>query len=307
MGIPPNAIKLVIASHWHNDHIKGISKVVSEATEAKFVVSSALKYDEFAALLEIDQNMHTRQNSINELRLALQILKERKSSITSASQDKDIWYSNHKNCLVRALSPSDFAEDLARKEIAQIVDGFDSANRKILDINPNHNSIVVRIEAEDKDILLGSNLEETGEVKAGWSAILNAINRSQQSASNFKVAHHGSETSYMPEVWNELLSPNPIAIITPFKGGKTKLPTYESTNKILGHTSYAYITSDPSIKFRPKKRDHKVEKTIKQLGYNPVELTYPDGHVRLRSKVNEDNWRMELFGSALALKDCQWT
>ena len=307
MGISATAIKLVVASHWHNDHVKGISNLILEATEAKFAISSALKSDEFGALLEIDQNTHTRQKSISELRSALQVIRERGTPVTTASQDKDIWCSNDEVCRIQALSPSDLAEELARKEIAQIVKGFNTANRKVLDINPNHNSVVVRIKAGDKDILLGSDLEETGEAGIGWSAILTAINRPRQSASTFKVAHHGSETSYTPKVWKKLLVPNPVALITPFKGGQTKLPTLEYSNRILAHTPHAYITSDPNIKFKPKKRDNKVEKTIKQLGYSPVELSYPDGHIRLRSKSDEEGWRIELFGSAVALKDCQWS
>ena len=307
MGIPSTAVKLVVASHWHNDHIKGISNLISEATEAKFAISSALKSSEFGTLLEIDHNAHTRQRSISELRLALQTLKERGTPITTASQDKDIWCNSDETCLVQALSPSDFAEGFAREEIAQIVQGFDAANRRILNINPNHNSIVIRIKAGDKDILLGSDLEESSEIGMGWSAILTAIHRPRRSASTFKVAHHGSETSYTPKIWEELLISNPVALITPFKGGKTKLPTLEYSNKILAHTPHAYITSDPNVKFKPKKRDSKVAKTIKQLGYSPIELSYPDGHIRLRSKIDESSWQIELFGSALALKNCQWS
>lgn len=295
ISVPPTAIKLVIASHWHNDHIKGIGHLASKTTEAKFAISSALKSREFATLLEMDYNLHTRQKSIDELRAVIQALKERQSTVTTASQDKDIWRSSDESCLVRALSPSDFAEELARQEMAQITEGFDSANRKVLDINPNHNSVVVRVKTDDKDILLGSDLEETGEEKAGWSAILKAINRPHQSASIFKVAHHGSGTSYTHRVWEELLVSNPVAIITPFRGGRTKLPTQEYANKILKHTEHAYITSDLNIKFKPKSRDHKVAKTIKQLGYNPVELSYPDGHIRLRSKAGEEGWRLQLL------------
>ena len=81
ISVPLTAIKLVIASHWHNDHIKGISRLVSEATQAKFAISSALKSGEFATLLEIDHNLHTRQKSIGELRSALQALKDRQGTL----------------------------------------------------------------------------------------------------------------------------------------------------------------------------------------------------------------------------------
>lgn len=301
-------VKFIIASHWHDDHIQGISRLFAKAATAKFVISSALKADEFGTLIQIDQQINSRKRTIGELNQILATKIKESRGLVEAISDRTLWTHTFEGnqCTIYSLSPSDASVQLARQEIASLVQGFDSANRKIPDINPNHNSVVIRITVGDKHILLGSDLEITGGADTGWSAVLSSIYKPDRNASVFKVPHHGSETSYAPDIWEELLISSPFAIVTPFKKGKKRLPQKEYADKILNHADSAFITSDPNARAKPKKRDHKVEKTIRQLGFNPVELSYPEGHIRLRSKLNEQGWRVELFGSAIHLNACNW-
>src|SRR5262245_39431332 len=44
-------VKLVVVSHWHDDHIRGISQVVQEAASARFACSGALQNEEFFTLV----------------------------------------------------------------------------------------------------------------------------------------------------------------------------------------------------------------------------------------------------------------
>ena len=301
-------VKLILASHWHDDHIQGISKLFAQAASSKFAISSALKASEFGTLLQIDQNINSRKRAIGELDQVIKLKKAESRTLKEAISDRTLWTHTFEGnqCTIYSLSPSDASVQLARQEIVSMVQGFDSANRNIPDINPNHNSVVIRISVGDKHILLGSDLEITGSADTGWSAVLQSDHKTDKNAPVFKVPHHGSETSYAPEIWEELLIPTPFALVTPFKKGKKRLPQKEFADKILNHTDLAFITSDPNTKAKPKKRDHKVEKTIRQLGFNPVELSYPEGHIRLRSKLNEQDWRVELFGSAIHLNACNW-
>lgn len=41
------AVKRVLATHWHDDHIKGIGAVFRECQSAKFAMSGALADDQF--------------------------------------------------------------------------------------------------------------------------------------------------------------------------------------------------------------------------------------------------------------------
>jgi glyoxylase-like metal-dependent hydrolase (beta-lactamase superfamily II) len=47
IGVKPEAVVRVIASHWDDDHIRGMSSVVRACTSAEFVMSQALLKDEF--------------------------------------------------------------------------------------------------------------------------------------------------------------------------------------------------------------------------------------------------------------------
>lgn len=45
-----NDVKAVVATHWHNDHVRGLDETFTRCSSAKFICSSALLTDEFLAL-----------------------------------------------------------------------------------------------------------------------------------------------------------------------------------------------------------------------------------------------------------------
>src|SRR5215204_2368735 len=51
-------VKLVTVTHWHDDHIRGISAVLREASAAELVCSAALRTDEFRILVAAGQATH---------------------------------------------------------------------------------------------------------------------------------------------------------------------------------------------------------------------------------------------------------
>jgi hypothetical protein len=54
---PAEGVELVIASHWHDDHVRGLSETVSRCVGARFCTSAALNRREFITLLSAyDQN-----------------------------------------------------------------------------------------------------------------------------------------------------------------------------------------------------------------------------------------------------------
>ena len=51
IGVDPHtAVKLIVASHWHDDHIRGLSQVVAACPNAKFVCSAAFTNKEFLSV-----------------------------------------------------------------------------------------------------------------------------------------------------------------------------------------------------------------------------------------------------------------
>ena len=58
LGIEPaSAIKRILAPHWHDDHVKGMSEIVRRCPNALFAMSAALESDQFNQLVfEIEEH-----------------------------------------------------------------------------------------------------------------------------------------------------------------------------------------------------------------------------------------------------------
>ena len=98
------------------------------------------------------------------------------------------------------------------------------------------------------------------------------------------------------------MTSNPVAALTPYARGRKKLPSPGDIDNIYRHTSSAYITA-PVQRGPEKKRDPKANKMIKSLGYDVREVSFAYGHIRLRKQWGKDNWAVDLYGKAVALKD----
>src|SRR3712207_143103 len=52
IGVPVSSVSLILATHWHDDHIQGLADTVAACTNAMFACSAALDVDEFFELVE---------------------------------------------------------------------------------------------------------------------------------------------------------------------------------------------------------------------------------------------------------------
>ena len=312
MNINYNAVKAIIATHWHDDHIKGISNIFSACKNAEFICSDALKNQEFLELVETYGNCVIAEDSgVKEFHEILKVMIERsekdKINYTPkfAVADRHIWKSIFKDnngdnitTNLYSLSPSDAAILSAKLEIMKCLPVQNEHPRSIPAISPNHASVALWLSFNDINILLGSDLEEKGNPNKGWSVIINSKTRPNGKAILYKVAHHGSINAYHPKIWEKMLTDNPIAILTPFSKGK-KLPTIEGIQKICSKTSNAFITGNPFSK-KKFKRHHLVEKTLKETTGKIKMITPSYGHVRIRIK-SKNKYSIELFGNATTL------
>ena len=56
-------IRMVVATHWHDDHIRGLSQVVREAEDSEFVCSAALRRSEFIKFVLAGRNSMIKSGS----------------------------------------------------------------------------------------------------------------------------------------------------------------------------------------------------------------------------------------------------
>jgi hypothetical protein len=300
------AVKLVVATHWHDDHIRGLGKTFKECANAEFVCSGALKQDEFLDLIGIyKQTALIEYSGVNEFRKILDELAlrcEKFGKIFSpkfAISDRILWGNSLEkdglsfDCALHSLSPSDSAVFASKLEIRNIVPMENQVLRVIPAIKVNHAAIVLWAKINEINILLGSDLEENNSYK-GWSAIVDSETRPIGKAIFFKIPHHGSKNAHHPGVWEKMLAKDSHAVLTPFsKGGG--LPTQKDIDRICSHTTHAYSTSLASPK--KLKRTGVVEKAIKEATRKIKLMDASCGHARFRIDM-ENSYDLELFDDA---------
>lgn len=298
------SVKMIIATHWHVDHVKGISNIFSECKDAIFVLSDALKGDEFTKLVKLEPYRMLESSALGEITKVMEHKKKFNRTIKYAKVDNLLWEDEVNNIQVclKGLSPSDETINYANLRLAKELKNYLHLNRSFTTNNRNYYSVVLSVEIGNEHILLGADLENHTNSNMGWSGVLKSIYSKKVNASVFKIPHHGSDTGYNPTVWKNLLIEKPIGILTPYSN--SNLPLERDVKNIYQHADKAFITSSPNSTKKKKRTNKKVEKLINDFGLDITNRAFHFGHIRLRKKIDNSNWNIEKFGNALPLIEC---
>ena len=307
---PGTSVKQVIATHWHDDHIRGIGETFKICESGEFVCSIALSSKEFLTLVNAyNERSMIDGTGINEMQKVIEKLSWRKDNSVPnftpkfAKANLPLWRNtlghatSSYTCSIYALSPSDTAVLASQLDISKLLPLEKQPKRALISTSPNRASVVIWVNIGEYNILLGSDLEEAGDGSSGWSGILKSSLRPSGKASYFKVPHHGSSTAHNDRVWTEMLHENPVATLTPYVNGSTKLPNNIDINRISSKTNQAFVTTRPERTSSTRKRGAPVDKMIKETVKNIKEIYTSIGHIRLRFKPGKKE-QIELFGNA---------
>ena len=307
------AVRFIVATHWHDDHVRGLSRVLAACPNATFCASSALTSEEFQnTVQQFDERIAVSGGSgAREILNVFNILENSNGTYTPpirAIADRLVFnvakseLDHGREASITTLSPSDAQFEKFLFEMAALTPEVGETRRRLTPQGPNHLSVVTWIEIGEIALLLGGDLEETGDPNTGWSVIVASKNRPQGQAQVFKLPHHGAENAHCPEVWDEMVVEQVLAILTPFNRGRVKRPTKSDATRILSLTPKAFITSDIRPR-RPPRRSPMVEKTIREhvgrLRYSEP----PTGCIRIRNGGAEgmNNWSVEQFRPSMPL------
>jgi hypothetical protein len=172
--------------------------------------------------------------------------------------------------------------------------------RRIISQQPNQIAIVLLIQIHDTVILLGSDLEESGNKENGWTAIINSDMWKKEKSSVFKIPHHGSISAHCEEVWQKMLTPSPFGLLTSYNNAGRLLPTESDIKRICEKTNKAYIAGYPKF-YKSPKRPKNVEKTIKETVKKITMANGQLGQIRLRKKIYRGEWKVDLDGDSSKL------
>jgi beta-lactamase superfamily II metal-dependent hydrolase len=310
IGVNPSNVLLIVATHWHDDHVKGLSNLIEACSNARFSCSSALSKDEFLAYVtKFETDCKIKWGSgVSEFYKTLDIIRKRKSSphpIHATSNRRILYKSpeelNHSSsCEIWSLSPSDGQIANFISEIKNVTP-INNEPKSRAHQTRNNISVVIQIIIGNETLLLGSDLEETNNDYTGWSVIVDSTEKPKSKAKIFKIPHHGSSTAHSHDVWTKLIENESFALLTPFNRGK-KLPSSSDIQRIQKYSENAFSTASLNA---PKtiKRNSLVEKTITATVGKIRPLANKIGMIRLRKNINDSNaeWNIELFNGACHL------
>jgi Metallo-beta-lactamase superfamily len=213
IGADANCVDLIVATHWHDDHVRGLSQLIEAYPQAQVCVSPVLTSQEFVtSIIAHDERPLTRVTSgVHEMKRVIDL--QQGKGITRAFADRRIFQQSrfsHGNAVeIWTLSPGDVAYDRFIQSLGKLMPRVGEQKRRVPVLTPNECSVVVLVMIGPLAILLGADLEENSSCK-GWSAIIDSRGRPNCRADFFKVPHHGSVNAYHPDVWRHMLTSNPV-------------------------------------------------------------------------------------------------
>ena len=313
---PATSIQLVVATHWHDDHMDGISAVFQTAANAIFACTGAVQQEDFKEVLAACTGTRflAGGSGVDELRSIMAELGKRSTGSRHvapklAGVGRTLWPANGKSnpwgMSIKCLSPSDSAVLATINRLKGVVPTKSKARRRLPCLMENDTSVVLSVEAGGHRVLLGGDLHVKADRSFGWLAIVDDHAGVDARHHAFKVPHHGSPTGDHDEVWSKMTVDQTCAVTTPFVGGSVRLPSVEDCQRILSKTQNAYLSAPPLPgKFRDASKA--VERTVQEATRSVHFVPGKYGHVRLRKNLDETPtapWRVELFGSAVSMAD----
>lgn len=298
INVPFNNVKAIIASHWHDDHVRGLAKVVEACPAAEVFIPAVFTDDEALAFLVAYSGSAAPRlaRGAAELYKVIGMRDVVPAQLRTAVFEQA---SNGHQVRVSALSPTSQA---FQQSVAHFMKYMPQAAGAPIthapQLKPNLEAVVLHIDLGHDSILLGSDLEEHSNL--GWSAVV-ADNwcGARPKAGIYKVAHHGSRTGHYDLIWTKLLKPKPKSTMTPFHHGKHRLPNVDDVTRIKELSGGAYISSGASRK--PDLGSREVLNRLEDICKNLSKVNAGFGAIRLRKKPAETEWRVQLFGEAQAL------
>lgn len=302
IGVDPGSqVVGVIASHWHDDHVRGLAKLVETCAAATFYYPAALGTHEFQAYAQIlnagDPSPFARETS--EIVRTFRLLEEGQRRIAAVIADRLLAYED--GVEVFALSPNDVQYQRFVQTITSAMPSASPPRRraKIGSLPPNDTAVVIQIRTPMGPITLGSDLEEIG--VRGWSTMISQSVALRPLTALLKVAHHGSSNAHSDQFWRAYRNPDCIAVLTPFTRGSVKLPTASDVARIESFGNRNFITA--LSRARPAvRRTPEVARALRQCQIRLRRAQPRPGHIRIRPRVGEPlDWEVALFDGAAAL------
>ena len=297
---PKDVVEFIVATHWHDDHIRGMAELVRACRSGQFCCGAALRQEEFLNAVGALGNREPFRggSGVQEIYRVFSELHESKREPIFGLVDRRIYKEG--NCEVWTLSPHDTEFVHFLKVVDELFPKVGQTKKRIPSISPNNVSVVLWMRVGDTVALLGADMEAKG-----WIKIVNSEPRPPERASVFKVPHHGALSVHESAVWQEMLERGPVAILTPWRLANRQLPTHQDVERILAETSDAYVTARTDGRSsKQKRRIPSVARSIREANITVRRSAPHSGGLRLRKQLKGGaKWSVTTFGTADHLRN----
>jgi hypothetical protein len=293
-------VAVVVATHWHDDHARGLADVVAQCEHAMFAYGTALQAHEFLTLASAPAGTFRTTPGVREFARVLDILAERKEAGADLGRLKQVLSENalvYRSATVEviALSPSSEAVTLAMRAFASQLPEPMRPQTRVAAPSPNHASVVLWVEGPAGVALLGADLQAADSDDQGWGAVLALGDRTP--AGLVKVPHHGGESGHDQRMWDRLITARPQAVLTPWELAGRRLPADEDIQRICRLAPDAAIAGRATS--RPGRLEPAVERTLKGVAKSRRAVGNSVGHIRARCASSDNaSWRVDLIHNA---------
>jgi hypothetical protein len=302
-----SAVRLIVASHWRDDHIRGLSDLLKACPAADFACSAALSTKEFVGIATaFEESPLSRAGSgVGEIQRAFLYSKERGRAPRFIVGNRFFRITDRSGeilCEITALSPTDREYARFLESISAFVPNRGTTKYRVPSPSQNDISVVLWIKIGADNLLLGADLEEHNDAQRGWTAVIASPDRPKGRAQFYKIAHHGSVTAHHDGIWSQLLGAAPVAVLTPWNRGR-KLPTAADRDRLLSLTPNGYATACGGVSSK-RQPQQAVERVLRESGIKIVAAEPAPGIVTALKEREGDGWQISLSPNAVPMKDC---
>jgi hypothetical protein len=240
-------VELVVATHWHDDHIRGLGALFDACKNADFCCANSLLTEEFLTFVEQmgTGTAATDGAKLRDFRQVIRRLVVRGKQPVWALPGRTLraWrkgeLAHEFPCQIRSLSPSDKEFSIFLTELGKTMPNAGRPLRAATARSPNLASTVIHIDFEVTGALLGADMELHNDPQRGWTSVVEQAEVVRASkAKVLKVPHHGSINGHHEEMWTKLLISKPAGVLTPFSRlpANRRLPTKSDAERIVSLT-----------------------------------------------------------------------
>lgn len=281
LEVDPARVSTIVVTHFHTDHYRAVDLLHDYYTDARLMVTEALRSEQFLALYVDDAEpqilgvlpgtiSRARDRTIGAVTPGLRHLKV--SQLVHSDQTS----------IVRALSPTDAAVMQSNIELAAVMATEDrpAVTSKLKD--DNRCSVVLHVVSDGVCALLGADLVADAP-QYGWQAVLDEpTNQDLPPADLVKVPHHGGASAHDDAMWADLVHCPAALKVAPY--WPRAMPTDADIARLAGYGRVWQAA--PSVGF------------VEDEFGNSVSSKPQTGIVRSRRRAGEAGWRTETVDPA---------